>query len=104
MKRYLPAVLTSAGVIAIALAGCQESTANHKLISAAGKHSVLMYPNEATYQKASHQPAETDANAQAVDDQTPVVIISSDDNGAVVEIIDGPMKGKNGFVTKDNVD
>jgi len=32
-----------------------------------------------------------------------VVIISTDDNGAVVQIIDGPMKGQNGFVPKDNV-
>jgi len=40
------------------------------------------------------------ANAPQVDDQTPVVIISADDNGAVVQIMDGPMKGQNGFVPK----
>jgi len=65
---------------------------------------VALYPDEATYEKTSHQPAGSGANAPQVDDQTPVVIISTDDNGAVVQIIDGPMKGQNGFVPKDNVD
>ena len=60
-----------------------------------------LYHDEATYQKASHA---SGTNADQVEDQTPVVIISSDDSGAVVEIVDGPMKGKNGFVARDNVD
>jgi hypothetical protein len=104
MKGYLPVVLPLAAVIAIAAAGCRESRANHKLVSTDGKHSVLLYPDETTYQKVSHQPADADRNAQPVDDQTPVVIISTDDSGAVVQIIEGPMTGKSGFVTKGNLD
>jgi len=76
--------------------------ANHKLVAAGDKHSVPLYADEATYQKASHQPE--GVRAEQVADQTPVVIISSDDSGAIVEIVDGPMKGQNGFVSKDNVD
>jgi len=97
-------VSTLAGAIAIAAIGCQRSATNHKLVATGPKHSVPLYADEATYQKASHQPAGVGAETPQVDDQTPVVIISSDDSGAVVEIVDGPMKGQNGFVAKDNVD
>jgi len=33
-----------------------------------------------------------------------VEIVSSDDNGAVIAVIDGPMKGQRGFVAKQNID
>ena len=104
MTRHLRLVFTLAGAIAIAAIGCQRSAANHKLVAAGDKHSVPLYADEAAYQKASHQPAGAGTETQQVEDQTPVVIISSDDSGAVVEIVDGPMKGQNGFVSKDNVD
>jgi hypothetical protein len=42
--------------------------------------------------------------AKAIDDSTPVNVVSSDDNGAVVEITGGPMKGESGFVATQNVD
>ena len=42
--------------------------------------------------------------ALTIDDQTPVTIVSSDDNGAVVEIAQGPLRGQSGFVAKRNVD
>jgi hypothetical protein len=42
--------------------------------------------------------------AKQIDDQTPVQIVSSDDNGAVVTVTDGPMKGATGFVPKQNID
>ena len=103
MKPNFIVVSVLAGAIVLAAMGCKESASNHKLVGTDGKHSVAVYPDEATYQTASRQPAGTSANAQQVDEQTPVVIISTDDNGAVVQIIDGPMKGQNGFVPKDNV-
>jgi hypothetical protein len=43
-------------------------------------------------------------SAREIDDQTPVKVVSSDDNGAVIEIIEGPMKGQSGFVAKQNLD
>jgi hypothetical protein len=33
-------------------------------------------------------------STREIDDQTPVKVVSSDDNGAVVEIVEGPMKGR----------
>jgi hypothetical protein len=105
MTRHSTFVFALTGAIAIAAIGCQRSAANHKLVAKGATHSVPLYADEATYQKASQQPAAgVGAQPQQVDDQTPVVIISSDDSGAVVEIVDGPMKGQNGFVPKDNVD
>jgi|ERR1700758_4734450 hypothetical protein len=105
MTRHLTFVFALAGAIAIAAIACQRSAANHKLVAKGPTHSVPLYADEATYQKISQQPAAgVGAQPQQVDDQTPVVIISSDDSGAVVEIVDGPMKGQNGFVAKDNVD
>ena len=104
MKTNFIVVSVLAGAIALAATACKESAANHKLVGTDGKHSVAVYPDEATYRTASQQPAGTGANAQQVDDQTPIVIISTDDNGTVVQIMDGPMKGQNGFVPKDNVD
>jgi hypothetical protein len=103
MKRYLIVIPALAGALAFSAMGCKESASNHKLVGN-GQHSVPLYPDEATYQKVSHEPAPSGANAPQVDDQTPVVIISADDNGAVVQIMDGPMKGQNGFVPKNNVD
>ena len=104
MTRHVTLVSMLAGVIAIVAIGCQRSAANHKLVATGTKHSVPLYADEAAYQKASHQPAGAGTETQQVEDQTPVIIISSDDTGAVVEIVDGPMKGQNGFVPKDNVD
>jgi hypothetical protein len=39
-----------------------------------------------------------------LDDQTNVKIVTSDDNGAVITVTDGPMKGQTGFVAKQNID
>jgi transcription antitermination factor NusG len=39
-----------------------------------------------------------------IDDQTPVKAVSTDDNGAVVEIVEGPMMGQTGFVAQQNLD
>jgi len=43
-------------------------------------------------------------STRTIDDQTQVNVVSSDDNGAVVQISDGPMKGQTGFVAKQNLD
>ncbi len=38
-----------------------------------------------------------DFAAKQIDDQTPLQVISTDDNGAEIQIIDGPLKGQSGF-------
>jgi hypothetical protein len=42
--------------------------------------------------------------AKEIDDRTTVKIVSSDDFGSVIQIIDGPMSGHTGFVAKQNID
>ena len=74
-----------------------------------------MYPDEQTYMKVSGMQQQggvegvagevrKNFSAKDIDDQTPVRIVSSDENGAVVEIAQGPMRGQTGFVARQNVD
>jgi hypothetical protein len=98
-------------VMTLAIVGCQNA---HRLVATGGQHSVALYPDEATYLKVSHRAqqggagllgeAEKDITAKQIDDQTTVKILSSDDNGAQVQITAGPMIGQAGFVARQNVD
>jgi hypothetical protein len=102
--------------VALALTGCaKKSVLTHKLVATGGEHSVALYPDEVTYLKVSHKAqqggvtgmvgnAQENLTAKKIDDQTPVDIISSDPNGAEVQIVAGPMKGTAGFVASQNVD
>ena len=102
---------------AFTVAGCQsgESIVAHKLVATGNQHSVALYPDEQTYLKVSRMQQEggiegmagdvrKNFTALAIDDQTPVTIVSSNENGAVVEIAEGPMKGQSGLVDKQHVD
>jgi hypothetical protein len=102
---------------AFAAAACQSgpSVVSHKLVATGNQHSIALYPDEQTYLKVSRMQQQggvegmagdvrENFTALAIDDQTPVTIVSSDENGAVVEIAQGPMKGHSGFVAKQNVD
>jgi hypothetical protein len=40
----------------------------------------------------------------AAKQQMPVQVISTDDNGAEIQIIDRPLRGQSGFVSKQNLD
>jgi hypothetical protein len=109
----------STGLLAAALmlivGACQKSVINHKLVATGGGHSVPLYPDKATYMRVSHNAqqggvtgmvgnAQKSVEAKQIDDQTPVKILSSDDDGAQVQIADGPLKGQAGFVARQNVD
>ena len=109
----------SAGLLAAALmlivGACQTSVINHKLVATGGAHSVPLYPDKATYMRVSHNAqqggvtgmvgnAQKNVEAKQIDDQAPVKILSSDDDGAQVQIADGPLKGQAGFVARQNVD
>ena len=87
----------------------------HKLIVTGNEHSVPLYPDEQTYLQVSRQKQEggiegmvgkvaKSFNAKEIDDQTPVDVISSDDNAAFVKISQGPTKGQTAFAAKQNVD
>jgi hypothetical protein len=102
---------------AFALAACQsgQSIVPHKLVATGNQHSIALYPDEQSYLKVSRMQQQggvegmagdvrKNFTALAIDDQTPVTIVSSDQNGAVVEIVQGPMKGQSGFVARQNVE
>jgi hypothetical protein len=105
-----------AGAMLLALVGCnKQSLLTHKLVATGGESGVPLYPDEATFLKISHKAqqggvpgllgdAQQHLSAKKIDDKTPVRIISSDNNGAEVEIVEGPMKGTAGFVANQNVD
>ncbi|HUO06564.1 MAG TPA: hypothetical protein VMU16_15320 [Candidatus Binataceae bacterium] len=96
---------------AIALAGC-----GHKLVAHNGESTVGLYPDEDTYQKLTDLKSKGGViggmigglgqgiAAKQVDNNTPVKVLSSDDKGAQVEVLDGAFKGERGFVPKDNLD
>jgi hypothetical protein len=108
--------VTVAGAMILGLAGCtNKPVLTHKLVATGGEHSVPLYPDEQTYIKVSHMSqqggvsgmvgdAQKNLSAKKIDDQTPVIVISRDDNGTQVQITEGPMKGQAGFVANQNVD
>ncbi|MGH7985825.1 MAG: hypothetical protein ACREQX_06010 [Candidatus Binataceae bacterium] len=98
-------------ILSLTAGACQQS---HKLVATGGQQSIAMYPDEKTYLDVSHQAqqggisgmvgsAKKGMSSKDIADQTPVKILSSDSNGATVQIISGPMKGETGFVAKQNV-
>jgi transcription antitermination factor NusG len=102
--------LTLAAIaLAIVAAGC-----SHRVAAIAGEHTVKVFPDQATYDKVTKMKSEGGAMgmlggiganlaAKEVDDQTPVRIVTSNEEGSVVEVTDGPFKGVTGFVPRQNV-
>ncbi len=96
-------------------AACQQPDTAHKLVVTGNHHSVPLYPDENAYLKYGRMKQEGGVEGMMgnignkmvtkdIDPETPVKIVSSDDNGAVVQITAGPMKGQTGFVPKQNID
>jgi hypothetical protein len=97
------------------IGACQKPVVTHKLVVTGNQHSVPLYSDEQTYLDVSHEKQQGGVEGMAgdlrnkftarqIDDQTSVKVISSDENGAVIQIIDGPMKGQTGYVAKQNLD
>ncbi len=95
---------------ALAIIGC-----GHKLVAAEGQRTVAVYPDEDTWKKLAQMKQQggmagmigglgENFTAKQVDDKTPVRIISRDTEGSKVEVTDGPFKGLQGFVPRENVD
>jgi hypothetical protein len=92
-----------------------QPAVTHKLVATGNQHAVPLYPDEVSYLHTSHEKqsggvvgvvgdVKENLEAKQIDDQTPVQIVTSDENGAVITVIDGPMRGATGFVAKQNVD
>jgi hypothetical protein len=117
MKIFEKFILTTVVLIGIGVVGCNSSgtpVLAHKLVATSGQTSIALYPDEHTLIEVSHRAqqggvtgmvgsVQKNFSAKQIDDQTPVQVLSTDDNGAQVQIIDGPLKGQSGFVTKQNV-
>jgi hypothetical protein len=96
--------------VSLAMLGC-----GHKLVAHDGESTVAVYPDENTFLKLANLKNQGGLVGGAiaglgeglatkqVDNNTPVRIISSDDKGAQVEILDGAFKGMHGFVPQDNI-
>lgn len=96
--------------LALTVAGCQ-----HHLVAAPGESTVPIYTDRQTYDKVDELKRQKNpmgalarglalyAAKKVVDDNTPVKILSSDDEGDTVEVTDGPAKGEIGFVPKSSV-
>jgi hypothetical protein len=107
-----------ATLLLFGMMGCKSSMQSivpHKLVATGNQHSVPMYPDEQAYLHTSHEKQQggiegvvgdvkQNLEARQIDDQTPIQIVTSDENGAVITVTDGPMKGATGFVAKQNVD
>ncbi len=92
------------------LAGC-----GHKLVAHNGETTVSVYASREQFDKVHSMKSEGGAAgmlggigesilAKKVDANTPVKIISSDNQAAMIEVLDGPNKGFQGYVAKDDVD
>jgi hypothetical protein len=94
----------------LTLAGC-----GHKLVAHGGDTTVAVYPDKDSFEKLKHMQSQGGPEgmigglgasivAKKVDDGTPVKVISSDDDGYRIEVLDGASKGMSGYVSKDSVD
>jgi hypothetical protein len=95
--------------LSLFVAGCQ-----HRLVAAPGDNTVAIYPDRETYDKLAELKKSgpigqlasglgKGVESKSVDDKTPVKVLSSDDEGDVIEVTDGPNKGVSGFVPKNSV-
>jgi transcription antitermination factor NusG len=102
-------LILAAIAMAVVAIGC-----SHRVVASAGEHTVKVFPDQATYDKVAKMKSEggtmgmlggigASLAAKEVDDQTPVRIVASNDEGSIVEVTDGPFKGVTGFVPRQNV-
>jgi len=119
-KRQIISLLTTLLLFAMVASGmtsCQgqvQTVLPHKVVVTGNQHSVPVYPDEEAYLHTARMKGEGGVagivgdvkqkfQAKEIEDQTPVQIVSADDNGAVIAVTDGPMKGLTGFVPKQNI-
>lgn len=113
--RIVKTSLFAGAALLLLTAACQQPVVTHKLVVAGNQHAVPLYSDENAYLKYGRMKQEGGVEGMVgnignkmvtkdIDPDTPVKVVSSDDNGAVVEITAGPMNGQTGFVAKQNID
>jgi len=91
------------------LAGC-----GHTVVAHNGETTVNVYGSKQQFDKVKSMKSQGGAAgflgglgesilAKQIDNNTPVTILSSDDDGATIEVLDGAQKGLQGYVAKDNL-
>lgn len=95
---------------ALILAGC-----GHKLVAHNGESMVNVYADRQQFDKVTQMKSQGGAGAllggigesmlaKKIPGDTPVKVISTDDEGAVIQVSNGPNAGVQGYVSKDNLD
>ena len=109
--KAIKSTLGAALILALlALAGC-----GHKLVAHGGDTAVAVYPDKNSFDKVKGLEQQggpagligglgESMMTKKVDAGTPVKILSSDEAGSQIEILDGPNKGLQGYVSRDSVD
>jgi hypothetical protein len=94
----------------IGIAGC-----THKLIGRGGETTVHVFSSKKDFESVMSMKSRGGAEgifgglgetfmAKQVAENTPVKILSSDSEGADIQVLEGPNAGLRGYVAKDNVD
>ena len=97
-------------IAALTLAGC-----GHKLVARGGDTTVPVFPDKASFERLKNLQSQggpagmigglgASLVARKVDNGTPVKVVTTDDEGCQIEVLDGASKGLQGYVSKDSVD
>jgi len=92
------------------LVGC-----SHKLIAHSGDTTVAVYPDKDSFDKVKGMEKQggpagligglgESMMTKKIDAGTPVKMLSCDDEGCQIQVLDGPSQGFTGYVSKDSVD
>jgi hypothetical protein len=106
--RFALAATVIGGLLAVA--GC-----SHKLVGRGGETTVSVYTSKKDFENLTSLKSRGGAEgmvgglgetfmAMRVAADTPVKILSSDSEGADIQVLEGPNAGLRGYVAKDNVD
>jgi hypothetical protein len=96
-------------IVALTLAGC-----GHKLVAHGGDTTVPVFPDKGSFERLKNLQSQggpagmigglgASLVAKKVDNGTPVKVVTSDDDGYQIEVLDGASKGLEGYVSKDSV-
>ena len=110
MKKARAIFAASFVLLSFWLAGC-----GHKLVAHNGETTVNVYPSKEQFDKVASMKSQGGAAsmlggigesmlAKRIDNNTAVKVLSSDDRGASIEVLEGANKGLQGYVAKDNLD
>jgi hypothetical protein len=86
----------------------------HKVVAHNGETTVNVYASKEQFDRVKSMKSQGGAAgflgglgetmlAKPIDNNTPVKVLSTDDEGATIEVLDGAQKGLQGYVASDNL-